>query len=386
MNSPATGYQASLGEFLDWLQCGAALIHRSGRVIRVNDRLAELMQTEPQALRGAELHSLYARPEDQASLHEILAGFDAPREREFYLPLPDGRRLPVIASGRRLPVAADGDVRLVTFMDLSGQKRAEQRAREQYQAVLRLSDTLLSQALALNEKSQALAGELAAANMDSIYMLAMASEAKDTDTGLHIRRIQFFTEALARAIGVEPALAEKMGYSAVLHDVGKLLVPDEVLKKPGPLTDEERRTMELHTIAGESMLSNRPFFDIARQIARSHHENWNGDGYPDRLAGEEIPLAARIVRVVDAFDALASDRVYKDAMSERDSLQAVVAASGADFDPALVPIFQTLVIDGRVAAVRSAVHEALETGDWTPVRKLIDAIVPVTSQQSDRAG
>src|SRR4029077_11350400 len=144
---------------------------------------------------------------------------------------------------------------------------------------------VLEQALDLKHYSKELeqrvkdrTADLHAANMDAIYMLAEAAEAKDHDTGRHVRRIQAYSRALALQLGIKDAEAEEIGYSAILHDVGKLHVPDRILAKPGPLDRDERNEMEQHTIVGEKILSPRPFFAQSRQIARSHHENWDGSG------------------------------------------------------------------------------------------------------------
>src|SRR5439155_9416466 len=118
---------------------------------------------------------------------------------------------------------------------------------------------------------------------------------------------------LAQELGCSAAEAEQMGYSAILHDVGKIHVPDDILRKPAALDEDEWRIMRAHTVAGERILSRASFFDIARSITRSHHEDWDGAGYPDGLSGTQIPLAARLVRVADVFDALTTIRPYKHA-------------------------------------------------------------------------
>ncbi|MBK8267629.1 MAG: HD domain-containing protein [Planctomycetes bacterium] len=125
----------------------------------------------------------------------------------------------------------------------------------------------------------------------------------------------------------------------MLHEVGKMVVPDAVLKKPGALTSEERRVIESHTIAGERILSEKPFFEVARHIARSHHENWDGSGYPDGLKAGAIPLAARLVRLVDVYDALLSPRVYKPAWSRDDAMATIRKSGGSLFDPEIVKAF-----------------------------------------------
>lgn len=365
VETPASSLQP-LSDFLDLLHCAAALIHRTGRIVHANDRLCSLLGQPDGALVGRNLRELYADPDARQAIEQVLEHFDSPREEEFFLPLRDGRRLPVIVSGR--PVLNGADLRVVTLIDISRQKKAEHQVREQYQAILHLSDNLLARALEWKQRSRALTQRLDAAHMDSIYMLAVASEAKDADTGLHVRRIQYSAEAMARKLGQSDEDAEMMGVAAILHDVGKLLVPDEILKKPSELTDEERRTMELHTIAGEKILPDKPFYRNARQIARSHHENWDGSGYPDGLRGEVIPLAARIVHIVDVYDALTSERVYKGAEKPADALTMVLQSAGVYFDPSLMHAFTSLCTQGVFQNLAAQIDEASRHDDWSGIR------------------
>ena len=130
--------------------------------------------------------------------------------------------------------------------------------------------------------------------------------------------------------------------SSILHDVGKIHVPDSILKKPGPLTPEERSEMQLHTLAGERIISNEPFFEVARAIARNHHEDFNGGGYPDGLAGARIPRASRIVHLADVYDALTSRRVYKPAWPKQEALDSILKNRGRQFDPDVVDAFVAL--------------------------------------------
>jgi putative two-component system response regulator len=178
--------------------------------------------------------------------------------------------------------------------------------------------------------------------MDAIYMLAVASESKDEDTGAHVRRLQRYTQALARELGFSQREADRVGYSAILHDIGKIHVPDHILKKPGPLTDEERRVIQEHTLAGEHILSVKPFFNTARRIARHHHENWDGSGYPDRAAGKDIPVEARIVHLADVYDALTTPRVYKRAWDGFSAASVIEESTGQMFDPDVVKAFTSL--------------------------------------------
>jgi len=332
---------------LDALNCGAALIDRAGTLVHVNARLCAMMRRNCRELVGANVVNLYADQADRALVRQSLDRFDEGTETEFFLPLPDGTKLPVIASARPLsgppPIS---DHRIVTMIDISAQKQAEHSAKEQYDLIIEMSDTLLHQALELRKYAQTLEDrvrqrteEIRQAHMDAIYMLAVASEAKDDDTGRHVRRIQHHTRELARRLGFSPDESEAIGYSAILHDVGKIHVPDSILTKPGPLDDHERARMQLHTLAGERILSPNPFFDRARRIARWHHENFDGSGYPDGLAREAIPIEARIVHLADVYDALTHSRVYKRAWSAQEAIREISRQRGIMFDPVVVDAF-----------------------------------------------
>ena len=146
---------------------------------------------------------------------------------------------------------------------------------------------------------------------EGIIMLAMAAEANDNDTGEHVFRIRDLTRDICSGLKMSPEQTEQISFFSIMHDVGKIHIPDKILKKRGTLTGEEWAIMQTHCIAGEKILGNKPFYQTAREIARSHHERWDGNGYPDGLKGESIPLAARIVTVADVFDALTNERPYK---------------------------------------------------------------------------
>src|SRR3954451_1068099 len=154
-----------------------------------------------------------------------------------------------------------------------------------------------------------------ATEREAVMALARAAEAKDHSTGDHVVRVGDLAASLALRTGMSPTEAEDVGFAAMLHDVGKLHLPDSILQKPGALTAEEWEIVKQHTIWGERILGSSAGFELARRIARWHHENFDGTGYPDQLRGASIPLAARIVRVADVFDALASARPYKEAWS-----------------------------------------------------------------------
>jgi response regulator RpfG family c-di-GMP phosphodiesterase len=176
---------------------------------------------------------------------------------------------------------------------------------------------------------------------ETVAALASALESKDTGTRAHSQRVQEYAVELGRAIAPELVEQESAAYGFLLHDVGKIGIPDNVLQKPGPLTTDERRLMQTHTVLGEQMLGGVAFLKgQGLLVVRSHHERWDGDGYPDRLGGEQIPLAARIFAVADTLDAMTSDRPYRRRGSWEAAGAEIVAQSGRQFDPAVVEAFR----------------------------------------------
>lgn len=192
---------------------------------------------------------------------------------------------------------------------------------------------------------------IAAREREAMVALARGAEAKDMVTADHISRVQTLTEELALALSIEPARASDLGWSAMLHDVGKLHVPDRILQKRGPLSAREWEIMRRHTVWGAEILAHGDGFELARRVARWHHENFDGSGYPDRLRHAAIPLEARIVRVTDAFDAMTNQRTYQRALAIEEALEELDRFAGTQFDPELVRVFiDQMRGAGRVAA------------------------------------
>lgn len=183
--------------------------------------------------------------------------------------------------------------------------------------------------------------EVALAHHEALMRLARAAELRDDDTGVHILRIGRLAEALALALGSEPSWANKLRHAAPMHDVGKLGIRDAVLKKRGSLSPEERREMNEHPRIGAEILgrSRIDLFRLAAEVAYTHHERWDGAGYPNELSGESIPLSGRIVAVVDFYDALRMDRCYRPAFSEEETLAMLAEQGGKAFDPTIVEVF-----------------------------------------------
>jgi len=191
-----------------------------------------------------------------------------------------------------------------------------------------------------HERNEALR-EVTRAHHEALLRLALAADYRDDDTGVHIVRIGYLAEALALMLGESIEFAQRLRRAAPMHDIGKIGVPDHVLKKPGSYTAEERLVMNRHPIIGAEILgrSRIPLFKLAAEVAMTHHERWDGGGYPQGLSAEAIPLAGRIVAVVDYFDALTMDRCYRKAFADDVALTMLLAQRGVSFDPRVVDCF-----------------------------------------------
>lgn len=185
------------------------------------------------------------------------------------------------------------------------------------------------------------ADELRETRLQIVQRLGAAAEFKDNETGMHIVRMSNFAKTLALAVGYSQAAAEDLLHAAPMHDVGKIGIPDAILRKPGKLDEEEWAIMRQHTVFGAQIIGEHPsgLLRLAATVALSHHEKWDGSGYPQGLAGEEIPHAARIVALADVFDALTSERPYKRAWPVEDAVALIRRESGRHFDPELAAAF-----------------------------------------------
>jgi putative two-component system response regulator len=187
-----------------------------------------------------------------------------------------------------------------------------------------------------------------------VTALANAVEAKDAPTEHHCQRLSYMASRLAGKIGVSEAETDAIAYGALLHDVGKIGVPEAILTKTGPLDDAEWELMRRHPEIGERICAPLAAFAAFGPIIRHHHERWDGTGYPDGLKGEGIPIGASVVALVDAFDAMTHDRVYRSARSVTDALGEIVRLAGRQFDPDLVPLFVEDVMHGHGGSALSA--------------------------------
>jgi putative nucleotidyltransferase with HDIG domain len=212
--------------------------------------------------------------------------------------------------------------------------------------LLLISYLTLKTALGRVEDANRHLAELNRLYLSTIETLAMAIDAKDQITHGHIRRVQTLAVGLAKAMGLtEAAQIRAVEAAALLHDMGKLAVPEYILNKPGPLTPAEFEKMKLHASVGADILSAIEFPYPVVPIVRHHHENWNGTGYPDGLKGSDIPIGARILSVVDCFDALTSDRPYRPRLSDAEALRILLERRGVMYDPLVVDVFTNVYRD-----------------------------------------
>jgi ribonuclease P protein subunit RPR2 len=202
-------------------------------------------------------------------------------------------------------------------------RRERQRTRELEQALKELNDTYL----------------------DTMKTLAFLVEAKDVGTRTHLDRAHTYGMALAWMMAPELARRPQIGYGFLLHDIGKIGISERILNKPGPLTSAEWSVMQTHPVIGTQIVAPMRFLGEAVEVIAHHHEKFDGSGYPRGLKGTDIPLAARIFAIVDAFDAMTSDRPYRPSMSSAQALEEIVRCSGHHFDPDVVEAF-LLFVDG----------------------------------------
>jgi len=238
---------------------------------------------------------------------------------------------------------------------------------KQYEDKLRTHNELLEQAV--RDRTR----QLERSRRDILWRLAKAGEFRDQETGNHVARVACASHQVAQALDLDSQLTEAILLTSPLHDIGKIGVPDSILRKPGPLTDDEIEVMRHHCANGASILLEQPagfgvfaatFFSydsgdevdsdfllhVASEICLTHHEQWDGSGYPDKLAGEEIPVAGRVVAIADVYDALRSLRPYKKAMSAEEALKIIELSRGTHFDPEICDTFVS--IHSEVEAMR----------------------------------
>lgn len=229
-------------------------------------------------------------------------------------------------------------LRLKWLLELKTAQEKLRRSKENLESTVQRRTKELRHALEEVTRAQR---EIQAGHLDTIRRLTLAAEYKDHDTADHIERIGRYSQVVATAMHLQPGTIDLLLHAAPMHDVGKLGIPDSILLKPGPLDAEERAIMNTHTTIGGQILagSTSPVIQMGERVALTHHEKWDGSGYPSGLAGEDIPIEARICSVVDFFDALTMDRPYRKAVPKEEVIEMIVAESGISFDPAIVEVF-----------------------------------------------
>jgi len=285
-------------------------------LVRVNDAVCAMLGRTREELLRLRVENL-THPDDRAALarsrRDLLAGTLAHYEAEKRYLRPDGSV--VWAAIYVTPVHnADGSVRAFS-----------------------------SQVIDITERKER-GDEIQSARVDSLRRLAIASEYRDDDTHEHTERVAWVAVQIGRALGIAEPRLDLLCQAAPLHDIGKIGISDAILLKPERLTDDERRAMERHTLIGADILSgsDSPVLRMAEEIALTHHERWDGDGYPNGLSGEAIPLLGRIVAIADVFDALTHSRPYKEAWSIGRAVAHIRGERGRQFDPELVAMFRDL--------------------------------------------
>jgi hypothetical protein len=271
---------------------------------------------------------------------------------------PAGRRFAGedLAAVELLAIGAAVAVDRLRFLRLWTQKL--EQADAAHSQLLRYADDLRTTFSAERRRAEQLREALDAVELAytaTVRALASAVEAKDAYTGGHLARVTTYGVEACRALGGDLAATPGLEEAFLLHDLGKIGVPDAVLNKAGPLTDEEWALMREHPAIGLRILEGVPHMDVVRAVVYSHHERWDGAGYPEGIKGEQIPLAARVFAAVDAFDAITTDRPYRAAVTLEEALHRLREASGTQFAPDAVEAIH-LVDRGRLAAIQATAN------------------------------
>lgn len=281
---------------------------------------------------------------------EVLAQTHAMMSDEDYLP--------ILALGASLEAELQQRALLSGAADLLSLPCADVDLLFRVRNILRMRHSYRRMALRHRElevKMQDRTRELERAQREVLERLALAAEYRDDDTGEHAKRVGEYSAQIAANLGISAIEVEVIRVAAPLHDLGKIGISDLILLKPGRLTPEEFETIKEHALIGSRVLagSTSPLLAAAETIARSHHEHWDGSGYPNGLSGDDIPIYGRIVAVADVYDALTSARPYKSAMSHEAALEEICRLSGSQFDPRVVEAF-VAAFAGAAPALREA--------------------------------
>jgi putative two-component system response regulator len=240
----------------------------------------------------------------------------------------------------------------VEHSELKARIRSLLQVKDHYDCMRRYQQDLKRESEHRAEQLKQVYEKLKAASLDTIYRLSRAAEYKDEDTGAHIQRMSQYAAAITRRLRLDPAIEEAIMDSCPMHDIGKLGIPDRILLKPSRLDEDEWQIMQQHTLIGARILegSDTEFVQVGGVIALTHHEKWDGTGYPRGIRGTEIPIAGRITAIADVFDALTSKRPYKNPYSVEDSLRIIAEGRGTHFDPDVADAF--FAVKDEILAIR----------------------------------
>jgi putative two-component system response regulator len=317
-----------------------ANVHLLGKILRRAGYINTVSTTDPRDV----LSLCVQQPPDLILLDLMMAHLDGFEVMEQIKPLLEGTYLPVLV------LTADITSETREKALASGAKDFLTKPFDPTEVLLRIGNLLQTRALHLQLKDQnrlleervrERTAELERARLEILKRLAVAAEYRDDATGQHTRRVSRLCAHLAHAMGLADNHVELIREASPLHDVGKIGIPDAILLKPARLTDEEFEVIKTHTTIGAGILSEGTSDCIlmAEQIALTHHERWDGSGYPLGLAGEDIPMEGRIVAIIDVFDALVHERPYKRAWPLEEALAEVERQSGSQFDPHIANVF-----------------------------------------------
>ncbi len=329
---------------------GGSLYLREGEdlrfVVSQNETLATRLGPEGERA----LFSPFTIPIDRKSIAGFVAKtgqvlnledvYEIPEEAEYrFLKDFDRRNDYRTKSALHVPLMDPGG-HVIGVLGIFNRRAADGEIQPFRPADERLIRAMASQAAVAVENAK-LHKDIRDAHLDTIFRLSVASEYRDYDTANHIRRISEHSARIGSDLGLPPEEVDLLRYTSPMHDVGKIGVPDAILLKPGKLTPEERAIMEQHTVIGARILekSSASVLRESEVIARSHHEKWDGTGYPDGLQGEAIPVQGRIVAVADVFDALSSRRCYKPAFPPEKVIEILKEGRGGHFDPDILDAF-----------------------------------------------
>lgn len=319
-----------------------ATVDTDGRFERVNPAWARALGHAAEAIRSRELIELVHRDERAAVREQIRAGSDDRQE------LVESCNRFQTADGKyrwlewELSASRSGGVAHLVARDITEQRTAQ----------LQLASSAKSLELKILERTQ----ELDEARAETLQLLAAAVEYRDDRTFQHTERVGLIATEIATRLGMRGEQTQRLREAAALHDIGKIAIPDGILLKPGRLSAREQRVMETHAALGARLLSrsSSPVLQMAAVIAATHHEWWDGSGYPKGLAGERIPLVGRVVAVADVFDALTHERPYMPAWSVKQAIARVQRSSGTQFDPRVVEAFLAIYEDARLTTIVEA--------------------------------